>query len=1048
MTKARPNQYRKSATERDVRLENGAIGPDQVPTVPGAGEFPRRSFLKAAGFALGGAVVTGCSRTPVEKAIPYLLQPEGIIPGKAYFYASTCDGCTAACGLLVKNRDGRPIKLEGNPDHPLSRGGLCARGQASVLGLYDSRRLNQPLRGGEPATWEEVDGDIVEQLNRLRANGGTVRVLSETIHSPTLGKVIEEFLGGFADGRHIVYDPLSSAAILSAHEQTMGRRILPRYRFDRASVVVGLDADFLGTWISPVEYAAGYRQGRRLEEESPRFSYHLQFESRMSLTGSKADARIRVLPSELGLVATHLAERLAARAGIPMSGQATGDLPIAAERLAELVDTLWEARGTSLVVCGSQDVPTQVLCSFINHTLGNYGSTIDIEHTSNQKRGNDGDLEAFISELEQGQVDAVFVRGVNPLFELPGAERLGPLLSSVPLLVSMDVKPNETAELAGYVCPDTHYLESWGDRQPVDGIVSLLQPALEKLGDTRPALESLSVWMGRNDTSYDMVRRHWQETLFEGEENPTAFEPVWDRAVHDGLFASAPDAEPGTGAPEPDLLSETASFNTDAVVPISPAGAADALSLVLYPTIALGEGRDADNPWLHELPDPITKVTWDNYVCLSPGTAREVGVTDGDIVRVVPTAGDEALSMELPVLIQLGQHDQIVAVALGYGGKATLRFDTVGPDWIEKKSSVGSSGLVGVNAAPMLGLVDGLLQYTGTPVSLERTGEYRQLASTQDHHRLEVPEHLALPGIERREIVEETDLESYLASRDRPPQDDETPAEGVVAPAESDVSLAESDEEHDEEHVQLWPDDHPYTGHHWGMAIDLAACTGCSACVVACQVENNIPVVGRDEIRRRRQMHWIRIDRYYSGEDDDPDVAHQPMMCQQCDHAPCETVCPVLATVHSDEGLNQQVYNRCVGTRYCANNCPYKARRFNWFAYAHDDALENMVLNPDVTVRSRGVMEKCTFCVQRIQIAKIEAGDDSAEISDGSIQTACQQSCPADAIVFGDMNDPESRVSHALASPRRYHVLEELNVRPSIGYLRVVRNRDAVEEEE
>jgi molybdopterin-containing oxidoreductase family iron-sulfur binding subunit len=435
------------------------------------------------------------------------------------------------------------------------------------------------------------------------------------------------------------------------------------------------------------------------------------------------------------------------------------------------------------------------------------------------------------------------------------------------------------------------------------------------------------------------------------------------------------------------------------------------------------DGRNAYNPWLHELPDPVSKVTWDNYASISPGTAKNLGVKNGDIIRLDPSRTGLG-TLDLPAYVQPGQHDQVVAVGLGYGSKLSARFAKVGPQWIDALLSVGDNGLVGQNVASYLELKDGVLRYSSTQVTLRRTGKQRELACTQIHNTLTVPENLRPGGSGPRPIVQETTLAAFLKD----------PHSGV---------------EDEEEKEDLWPTDHPYTGPRWGMVIDLNACTGCSSCVIACQIENNIPVVGRDEVRRNREMHWMRIDRYYSESDHGQvDVAHQPLMCQQCENAPCETVCPVLATVHSEDGLNQQVYNRCVGTRYCANNCPYKGRRFNWFNYSHDDQLQNLVLNPDVTVRSRGVMEKCTFCVQRIQEAKIEAKRRGEAIEDGAVQTACQQSCPAKAIHFGDLNDPNSRVSKMMQNPRRYRVLEELNVRPAVGYLTVVRNRDQESKEQ
>ena len=903
----------------------------------------RRGFLKAAGFAFAGAAFAGCSRAPVEKAMPYLVQPEDIVAGRAQYYASTCAGCAAGCGLLVKVRDGRPIKLEGNPDQDISRGATCAVGQASILGLFDSLRLKQPLAGGKPSAWPEVDAAIRARLQPDSA----VRYLSGTITSPTKQTAIDRFLAQFRDSRHVMYDALSASAILDAHQQTHGTRLLPHYRFQKAGVIVSFDADFLGTWISPVEFARDYAS-RRLP---PEMSWHVQFEGRMSLTGSKADRRVRIAPGEIRAVLARLADRIG-------RNESQGD---------EVAKRLLGARGRSLIVCGTNDIHTQVLVNHINHLLGNYGATLDIERPSRQRQGDDRELGDLLAEIGDGKVAALFIDGVNPVAELPdvrGFERVG-------LVVSFAGSLDETAGHAHFVCPDHHYLESWSDAEPVAGRVSLTQPAIRPLGSTRAVIESLAAWSGRPVKAYDVLRQTYQAG--------------WERALEAGFTE-------GEVAPLP-----LKPFNTAAVSAALAAAAAEVsggYTLVLHPSVAMLDGRHAYNPWLHELPDPITKITWDNCAALSPATAASLGVSDGDVVRIG--------TVELPVVVQPGQHDCVVAVALGYGRKASERFATLGPRWIDRQPTVNRKGRIGENAAGFLALRDGTLRYERTGIRIAKTGRRIELAATQTHHTLD-----------GRPIVQEIAKGEF----GKPPE-----------PAEV--------------REELWPPDHPYKGHRWAMAVDLNACTGCSACVVACQVENNTPVVGKDEVRRRREMHWIRIDRYYSGSPGDVEVAHQPMMCQQCDHAPCETVCPTLATVHSDEGLNQQVYNRCVGTRYCANNCPYKTRRFNWFDYPREDRLANLVLNPDVTVRTRGVMEKCTFCVQRIQEAKIEARCTGAPIRDGDIRTACQQSCPAGAIVFGDLNDPNSRIARLARDGRQYRVLEDLNVGPSVHYLKIVRQGD------
>ncbi|OIP34611.1 MAG: hypothetical protein AUK27_07070 [Deltaproteobacteria bacterium CG2_30_66_27] len=974
---------------------------DEFPEAPQASEggrtgFSRRSFLKAAGFATAGALM-GCKPAPLKKAIPYLIPAEEVTPGRAYWYASMCGACPAGCGILIKNRDGRPIKLEGNPAHPLSGGGLCAVGQAAVLELYDSQRLKTPVSDGKESSWPAVDETIRRRLKKIRASRGKVRFLTGTIISPTARRMISSFTASFADGRQVVYDALSASAILDAHEASHGARVLPRYLFGRADCIVSFDADFLGTWISPVEYTAGYTAKRAL----PALSHHTQIESRLSLTGSNADKRIRVAPSDIGLVLAHLARGLAEGAGSRLSFRTLPPLPIDAGDLNEMIERLLSNRGKSLVVSGLNDIDAQRLVNLVNHILGNYGRTLDVERPSHQKQGDDGDLYALLDDMESGKVAALFLHGVNPVYDLPDGARFAAAMNKVELVVGFAERPDETASLAHHICPEHHFLESWSDAEPVAGILTITQPAIRPLGGTRSLMESISVWMGTPKADYDLLREAWRSSVFTRQTLERSHQAFWDKTVHDG-YAMVGAAPVGTrpfsagdmkGAPGP-----------------RPAG----LTLVLYPKISLLDGRHAHNPWLQELPDPISKITWDNYVNVSTATAGRFGISEGDVLRIA--AGSTAV--ELPAHVQPGQHDAIASIALGYGRKGTDRFANVGPQWLEGRPTVPEGGLVGKNAAPFRGFDGRSIRDWKPGVTLTRTGRRYDLASAQTYHSLSVPGRMRGANPEPRPIVQEATLAAWIKN----------PAAGAP---------------HGEEPASLWPEDHKYPGARWGMAIDLAACTGCGACVVACQAENNVPVVGKDEVRRRREMHWIRIDRYYSDRGNGGvDVVFQPMLCQQCGNAPCETVCPVLATVHSSEGLNQQVYNRCIGTRYCANNCPYKVRRFNWFDYPHEDKLQNMVLNPDVTIRSRGIMEKCTFCVQRIQEAKAEAGRQGRTVKDGDVQPACMQSCPAKAIAFGNANDPESTVSKRKRDPRWYRVLAELNVDPAVGYLRVIRNRE------
>ncbi len=969
----------------------------------------RRSFLKLAGFSLGGTALTGCTRGREEKLIPYLVKPEEITPGRATWYASTCGACTASCGVLTKNRDGRPIKLEGL-EQPVSKGGLCAVGQASLLGLYDSKRLKGPLLRGAAKDWAELDPALRAELDRVRAGGGAVRFLSRSITSPTLRASIEAFLSTFPDGKLVEYDPVSASALLDAQEEAYGVRVLPRLRFDRAEVIVGFEADFLGAWISPVEFTASYFEGRKLDGANSRVAYHAQIESGLSVTGSNADDRWTVRPSQLHAAIAQLAAAVAAEAGAtpPWAQPAGGPLdPGVVERLAA---RLWSApRGRTLIVCGANDLEAQRVTAWTNNLLKNVGSgseAIDLQRPSFQRRGNDRDLIDLLSELREGKVGTVFVHGVNPAYDLPTSTELSSALGKASVIVSFAERVDETAAQAHFVCPDHHFLESWGDSEPVAGVVTVTQPVVRPFGKTRSVVESLAAWSGGARSHLDILRDHWRSAILPRSELPDSdrsLDRLWDDTLQRGFVEVAPASTAPTEYREPTIAAPAT-------------GVASGVEVLLYEKIGLRDGSHAHNAWLQELPDPISKVAWDNYAAIAPAYAADLGVETGDVLRLTRSSADGAsVTIELPALVQPGQHAATIAVALGYGRTGTDRFLNVGPQWIEARPTVEAGETVGVNAAPLLSFAGGGLRYGGTVVEVARTNETRTLARTQEYHSLEVPKHLTAGHAHPRPIVQETTLAKYQ----KDPHAGGHPTHELKS---------------------MWPEDHSYDGHHWAMAVDLSRCTGCSGCVIGCQAENNIPVVGKDEVARNREMSWIRIDRYYSGEGDDVRVAHQPMMCQHCDNAPCENVCPVLATVHSDEGLNQQVYNRCVGTRYCANNCPYKTRRFNWFDYPRDDQLENMVLNPDVTVRSRGIMEKCSFCVQRIQEAKIEAKREGRSVRDGEIQPACVQSCPAQAIVFGDRNDRESAIARQRGDPRHYHVLEELNVLPSVGYLRKVRN--------
>ena len=980
--------------------------------------YARRTFLQIAGFGVAASAFAGCHRAPTEEIIPYLVNPEEVTPGLTYSYATLCGGCSAGCGLLTRNRDGRPLKIEGNDSHPVTAGGVCTACQATTIELYDSKRLRRPRLRGKPTTWTALDQFVSSELDAIQKSGGKIRLLTDTVNSPTLATVIATFGKRFPGSAHVMHDPRSVSAIPDAHKQTHGVRVLPRYGFARAKVIVGIEADFLGDWFSPVEHTRDYAAGRTLRgpkgKPKASMSYHAQLESRLSVTGAKADRRIPMAPGAAGLLLSHLAKSLAGRAGGRANLGTLERCPVDGRTLRGLADRLWRARGRSLVVCGGNDVRVQVLVNYVNHLLGNYGGTIDIQRPSRQRLGNDAELKKLVDELRAGQVSALLVHGVDPLYHLAWAGITNAELSKVKLLVSFDGRLLETASVAHAVAPDHHFLEAWRDAEATTGVITTGQPAVAPLGKTRSVAESLARWSGQPKSAYTIQRTLWEETLSERQQLPIGKRlrrrDFWDRSLHEGWVA--------VKAPKP----KARAFSEAAVQPItkSHAPASGELALVLYAETSMGDGRHAHNPLLQELPDPISKVVWDNCASLSPATAKRLGVSTGDVVRLSVSQGGRAVSLELPALVQPGQHDQAVAVALGYGRKGTDRFANIGPKWLQSKPTVSAGGRVGGNAAGLLSFTDGTVRYSGASVRVTRTSKKHWLVRGQKYHSQKVPKHLGMKDEKARPIALSTTLGDL--------------AQGLKKHPNGAPHVA---------HPFWWPRSHKFTKIHWGMVIDLSACTGCGACAVSCQVENNIPVVGKDEVDRYRDMQWMRIDRYFAETKDGVDVVHQPMLCQHCDNAPCESVCPVLATMQSSEGINQQIYNRCVGTRYCANNCPYKVRRFNWFEYSKDGKRENMALNPDVTVRSRGVMEKCSFCIQRIQEAKANAKRSGKPLKDGDVRPACAQSCPARAITFGNVNDPKSAVSMLRRDPRYYVVLGELNTEPSVGYLKAVRNRPA-----
>ena len=954
----------------------------------------RRDFLASMGFTLTAALAA-CSRAPLEQAIPLLNQPEELTPGVPNYYATTCAGCTSACALVVTTRDGRPIKIEGNPSSSLFGGGTCAVGQASVLSLYDEHRFKTPLLHGQPASWDDVDAHVEARLAAADADRRSIVLVSSTIVSPSTRSIVGRWHERYRTFRHLTYDSISYAAIREANRASFGIAAIPHYQFDRAQLIVSFGADFLGTWLSPVEFTRQYTAARRPHGDTP-MCQHVQFEARLSMTGANADLRVPVDPSSEGLVAAELLGRLLRLAAIPIDADPPRS-PVDPLVLDRIADQLWRQRGRSLVVSGANDVPTQIVVNAINALLGNYSTTIDLHTPSLQKQGDDAPVAALMDDMRRGNVGVLILYGVNPAYDYAEAVRFVADLEKVPLVVAITDRPDETTQYAHVVCPDHHYLEAWSDAEPVQGFYSLAQPTIRPLFDTRAAQASLLKWIGATPDFPSYIRQFWRTDIFPRQTRVGSFDEFWNHAVHDGVVDIEPQRRPATSTIDQLTHPEIWRPAVRAIETRSRAARASTSAgryeLVMHETVALRDGRHANNPWLQEMPDPVTSQTWGNCAAIAPSVAAALGLESGDVVRI---ASDRA-HVELPVYVQRGQAAGCVMLGLGYG-----------------RTHAGKVGrLAGVNTFPFVQLVDGRREYHVSSATMTKTGRREPLALTQLHQTLE-----------GRPIVKEITLASLRAQ----PENERREADHLLS---------------------LWDEPAPdHQTHRWGLSIDLTACTGCSACVVACQAENNVPVVGKDEVLRAREMHWLRIDRYQTESAAGVQTVFQPMMCQHCGHAPCETVCPVLATVHSSEGINQQVYNRCIGTRYCANNCPYKVRRFNWFQYANNarfdytmnDRLEAMVLNPDVVVRSRGVMEKCSLCTQRIQAGKLHAHAERRDVHDGDIKTACQQACPADAIVFGDLHDPQSRIAQLVRDGRTYRVLEELGTRPNVSYLAKVRS--------
>lgn len=1014
---------------------------------------PRRDFLKYMGFSTAAAALAASCEMPVRKTIPFLHKPDDMVPGVSNYYASTYINDGDAVPVVVKQREGRPIKIEGNDLSSLTNGGTSAQCQSSVLDLYDTTRLRYPQANGKEATFEAIDKMIAAGM---AANAGKPAVLlTSSVTSPTTKQIISEFLAKYPGSRHVQYDAVSYSGMILANQASYGKKAIPAYHFENAKVIVSLDADFLTTWLSPVVFANQYSQNRRIDEDKPAMSKHYQFESHYSITGANADERYLHKPSETGTVALALLGALGGGTSSNISGKVADGIKKAAAELSA-------NKGAALVVCGSNDPNIQIIVNAINEAIGAGGKTIDWSTPVNYRQGIDAEMLALTEDLNAGNVGVLLVYGANPAYSFFAADKFIAGVKKCPFTVSYSEKMDETTELCKYVVPSHHWLECWGDAELQTGYVSVIQPIIHPLFKTRQFETSLLKLTGNENEYEAYFRNYWitklgslenfekflQDGVIENSQLKTqsTFVNVSDLTSASAGVTSAQEADSvsqktNVNIPVPVMSGATFSGNvSDAASKIATIKGGDT-EMVLYQKVSLGTGNRANNAWLQEVSDPISKATWDNYAMISPQMGKSLFGVDifnrnnmdkyeVHIQKPVIKITVNGKSIELPILIMPGIHPNVIAMAVGYGRQSINKDKTaeyIGP----------AANGVGVNVYPFA-FYNGTTVTYSAPVTIEKTGSTYPIAQTQVHQITE-----------GRPVVRETTLANFMA---RPGEVQE----------EREQELKRFGENFERDGTLYPVFDKP--GIKWGMSIDLNTCIGCSACTVACVAENNISTVGKYEVSRFHDMQWIRIDRYFTGDPQNPDIVFQPMLCQHCDNAPCENVCPVSATNHSSEGLNQMIYNRCIGTKYCANNCPYKVRRFNWADYNGADSfpdnqkgiisdattelnadLERMVLNPDVTVRSRGVMEKCSFCVQRLQEGKLNAKKEDRPLKDQEVKTACMQACPTHAIMFGNVNDKDSKIAKLRAreqKERKFYVLEELHTLPNVNYLEKIRNTD------
>jgi MoCo/4Fe-4S cofactor protein with predicted Tat translocation signal len=933
----------------------------------------RRNFLKYAAASLALAGVTACTRQPAETILPYVHQPENLVLGEPRFYATAMTLGGFASGVLAKSREGHPIKIEGNPQHPMVLGGSNVWTQASILDLYDPDRSQAVARAGEASTWNAFLWDLNDILHEQRAKQGSgLRVLTETVTSPALAAQLDGVLKDFPRAQWHQFESVSRDHVLEGARLAFGEVLETHYRLEKATVIVSLDSDFLYTHPARLLYTRQFTNGRRVAAGADRMNRLYVAEPTPTVTGSMADHRLPLSMTAVQVFIHQLANR------ILRAADTVEELEAHESEFLEIVAAdLEQNHGKSLVLAGEWQPPqVHAIAHLLNDRLGNVGQTVFYAEPAGVKSAGQLDsLRALATDMRAGKVEALFILGANPGFTAPADFEFTNLLKQVPHTIHLGTHLDETGRLCKWHIPQLHYLEGWSDARAFDGTVSVVQPLIAPLFNGHSAHELLELIAGHHPvrSDYEIVREFWRTRKLWAD-----FDLGWRRVLHEGFIQGT--AAAAKSAKIRNVLPQRAST--------SPGAKDRSLELCFRPDPNLWDGRFANNGWLQECPKPLNQLSWDNALFISPALAQKQNLTNGDIIVLQTNYGD----LRGAVWIMPGQAENSITTYLGHGRSGAGRIGT----------NVGF-------AAEAVRTRENFWRCRN--VKVYKTPARHLLVTTQTHHTLHSPD---------RQVFRGGDFREWLRNREL---------------------IKESTEQPKTPETLYYPEEYPYTGYKWGMSIDLNTCIGCNACLVACEAENNIPVVGKDQVHRRREMFWIRVDTYYKGTLENPEFNHMPVPCMHCEHAPCELVCPVAATVHDHEGLNLQVYNRCVGTRFCSNNCPYKVRRFNFFQYTQYKAANlEPLYNPEVTVRWRGVMEKCTYCIQRISRARIAAEKENRRIADGEIVTACQQACPAEAIVFGDLNDPHSKVSRLKNQPLDYSMLGELNTRPRTTYSAKLRN--------